>query len=165
MAHFTKGIGLLASLPEGDTRDKRELEFQLAFAVPLIALHGFGSEQVEACATRARELIDKGADDRTRFLAYRFVWNSSLMRRPVPQAIALARTLMDLAQGGNDATQLAIAHRALGFSIQIAGRLAKAISSFQMALLFLTASRTASLRPMASTQGWCAAPTGRKLAV
>jgi hypothetical protein len=48
------------------------------------------------------------------------------MRRPVPQAIALARTLMDLAQGGNDAAQLAIAHRALGFSIQIAGRLAKA---------------------------------------
>jgi tetratricopeptide (TPR) repeat protein len=126
VAHFTKGIGLLASLPEGDTRDKRELEFQLAFAVPLIALHGFGSEQVEACATRARELIDKGVDDRTRFLAYRFVWNSSLMRRPVPQAIALARTLMDLAQGGNDAAQLAIAHRALGFSIQIAGRLAEA---------------------------------------
>jgi predicted ATPase len=37
VAHFTKGIGLLASLPEGDTRDKRELEFQLAFALDSVA--------------------------------------------------------------------------------------------------------------------------------
>ena len=126
MAHFTKGIGLLASLSEGDTRDKRELEFQLAFAVPLIALHGFGSEQVEACATKARELIDKGADDRTRFLAYRFVWNSCLLRRPLPQTVALAQTLMDLVRLDKDAARLAIAHRALGYSTHLTGMQAEA---------------------------------------
>ena len=125
-AHFTKGLELLSGLPAIDERDRRELDFQLAFAVPLIAMHGFGSEQVEVCARRARDLADKAGDNRSQFLAHRFVWNSCLLRRPVPEAVALARTLMDLARKDNEPARLTIAHRALGFSTQIAGALAEA---------------------------------------
>ena len=116
VAHFAKGIALLAALPDSEARHQRELEFQLALMVPLVAMHGFGSDEVEVCAKRARDLSDRCGDAHSRFAAYRFVWNSCLLRRPLAQTVALARTLMDLAREDNDAARLAIAHRALGRS-------------------------------------------------
>jgi len=121
VAHFTKGMELLAALPDSEARDRRELEFQLALVVPLVAMHGFGSDEVEICAKRAKDLSDRCGDARSRFAAYRFVWNSCLLRRPLAQTVALARTLMDLARQDGDAARLAIAHRALGRSTHIAG--------------------------------------------
>ena len=121
VAHFTKGMELLAALPDSEARDRRELEFQLALVVPLVAMHGFGSDEVEICAKRAKDLSDRCGDPRSRFAAYRFVWNSCLLRRPLAQTVALARTLMDLARQDGDAARLAIAHRALGRSTHIAG--------------------------------------------
>jgi class 3 adenylate cyclase len=121
VAHFTKGLELLAALPDGEARDRRELELQLALVVSLVAMHGFGSEKVEVCAKRAKDLSDRCGDAHSRFAAYRFVWNSCLLRRPLAQTVALARTLMDLAREDNHPARLAIAHRALGRSTHIAG--------------------------------------------
>jgi predicted ATPase len=126
VAHFTKGMELLVALPDSEARDRRELEFQLALEVPLIAMHGFGSDEVEVCAKRAKDLSDRCGDAHSRFAAYRFVWNSCLLRRPLTQTVALARTLMDLAREDNDAARLAIAHRALGRSTHITGMQADA---------------------------------------
>jgi len=109
VAHFTKGIELLSSLPDSEARNRRELEFQLALVVPLVAMHGVGSDEVEVCAKRAKDLADRCGDAHSRFAAYRFVWNSSLLRRPLAQTVALARTLMDLAREDDDAARLAIA--------------------------------------------------------
>jgi predicted ATPase len=38
--HLTKGIELLATLPNNSARDEEEINCQLALAVPLIAMHG-----------------------------------------------------------------------------------------------------------------------------
>ena len=126
VAHFTKGMELLAGLSDTEARDRRELEFQLALVIPLIAMHGFGSDEVEVCANRARDLSDRCGNARTRFVAYRFVWNSCLLRRPLPQTVALAQTLMDLVRLDKDAARLAIAHRALGYSTHLTGMQAEA---------------------------------------
>ena len=58
-AHFESALDLLGKLPPSRQRDERELELTLALAVPLIAVHGFGSLRVEECALRAKELSDK----------------------------------------------------------------------------------------------------------
>jgi class 3 adenylate cyclase len=121
LAHLSNGIALLGALPEGRVRDEREIDFQLAQAVSLIAMHGYGSESVEVCATRLRELSDGLGEHPTRFAVYRVVWNSCLLRRPVPQSVSLARELMSLAHTANNPSRLAIAHRALGYSLHIAG--------------------------------------------
>jgi hypothetical protein len=126
VTHFTKGMELLAALPGSEVRDRRELEFQLALVVPLIAMHGFGSDEVQVCAKRAKDLSDRCGDARSRFAAYRFVWNSCLLRRPLTQTVALAQMLMDLARDDNDTARLAIAHRALGYSRHITGMQAHA---------------------------------------
>ena len=120
--HFENAINLLATSPRGN-HDERELEIMLASAVPLIAVHGFGSSRVEHCALRAKELAEKSNDSPNRFAALRLAWNSCLMRQPVPKTLAMAQDLMALADSGNDPAKLAVAHRALGYSLFIAGEL------------------------------------------
>jgi hypothetical protein len=124
--HLTKGIELLAMLPKNSARDEQEINCQLALAVPLIAMHGYGSAPVEDCATRARKLSDGLGEHKSRFAVYRVVWNSCLLRRPVPQSVDLAQNLMTFARETNDTARLAIAHRALGYSMQVAGATAQA---------------------------------------
>jgi predicted ATPase len=103
-----------------------EADVRLALCVPLIALHGYGSSAVEACAGRAKVLCDALGDPRRRFAANRAVWNASLMRHPVPQTLGFARELMSLAQTIDDPPRLALAHRALGTSLKLGGELAAA---------------------------------------
>jgi hypothetical protein len=121
-AHLTKAIELLQTLPEGRSRNEQEVDLRLALAVPLTRLHGYGSEAVEACASRARQLCDDSGDHAVRFAAYRLAWNSCVMRQPAPRALALARELMAFARAGGDTPRLAVAQRALAFSLFITGQ-------------------------------------------
>ena len=125
-AHFHCAVDLLGILPPSRQRDERELELTLALAVPLIAVHGFGSADVEQCALGAKALSDKLQDSPSRFAAQRLAWNSCLMRQPVPKTVALARDLFDSAKGQRDPAKLAVAHRALGYSLLMAGQLRQA---------------------------------------
>jgi hypothetical protein len=43
------------------------------------------------------------------------------MRQPVPETVALARVLVGMADRDNEPAKLAIAHRALGYSLLIGG--------------------------------------------
>jgi predicted ATPase len=55
-AHLTRGLELLAYLPEGPERTQLELSLQTALGTTLIATHGYASPQVERAFVRAREL-------------------------------------------------------------------------------------------------------------
>jgi class 3 adenylate cyclase len=124
--HFGSALDLLDKLPPSQQRDDRKLELTLALAVPLIAIHGFGSSRVEECSLRAKELSDKLPHSSHRFAAQRVAWNSCLMRQPVPKTVALARDLVRLADADNSPAKLAVSRRALGYSMLIAGELRQA---------------------------------------
>ena len=126
VGHFGCALDLVGKLPPSHQRDERELELTLALAVSLIAVHGFGSIRVEECAVRAKELSDKLSGSQNRFAAQRVAWNSSLMRQPVPRTAALARDLVGLAEEDGNPAKLAVAHRALGYSLLIAGEFREA---------------------------------------
>jgi AAA ATPase-like protein len=125
-AYLARALGLIASLPPSLSSAEVEADVRLALCTPLIALHGYGSSAVEACASRAKALCDDLGDPRRRFAANRVVWNASLMRQPVPQTLEHARELMSLARTINDPPRLALAHRALGTSLKLAGELPQA---------------------------------------
>jgi class 3 adenylate cyclase len=129
-AHFTKAIELLQNLPESRSRNEQEVDLRLALAVPLTRLHGYGSEAVETCALRAKQLCDGLDDHPARFTAYRLMWNSCFMRQPIPRTVALARELMVLAREGYDPARFALAHRALATSLFMAGSLSEADTLF-----------------------------------
>jgi hypothetical protein len=124
--HFGWALDLLRRLPPSARRDDQELELRLALSVPLIAVYGFGSQRVEECALRAKELSDKLHGSRSQFVAQRLAWNSCLMRQPVPKTVALARVLIGLADREKEPAKFAIAHRALGYSLLIAGEFQEA---------------------------------------
>jgi class 3 adenylate cyclase/predicted ATPase len=128
IAHFSGALELLGAFPEGDARDRRELELRLALTVPLIAVHGFGSIEVERCARRAKEIAARLGDPEHRFTATRAVWNSSLLRHPVPETLALSAELPPLAEATGNPVQLAMAYRARGYSLYIACQLEAALS-------------------------------------
>jgi class 3 adenylate cyclase/tetratricopeptide (TPR) repeat protein len=126
VGHFGCALDLLANLPPDLHRDERELELRLALAVPLIAVHGFGSTRVEDCAVKGKDLSDKLYGSQSRFAAQRVAWNSSLMRQPVPRTLVLAKDLVALAEEDGNPAKLAVAHRALGYSLLIAGEFREA---------------------------------------
>jgi DNA-binding winged helix-turn-helix (wHTH) protein/tetratricopeptide (TPR) repeat protein len=125
-AYLTRALDLVTGLPRSRASLEVEADLRLALCVALIALHGYGSSAVEACASRARALCEELGEPRRRFAAHRVVWNASLMRHPVPQTLAHARELMSLARTIDDPPRLALAHRALGTSLKLAGELPEA---------------------------------------
>jgi len=126
IGHFQRALDLLGKLDPSPQRDRREADLRLAQVVPMIAVHGFGSPLVEACASRARDLGATLADWPGRFAAHRVVWNSCLMRQPVPRTVELARELYSLANENDDVVRRAIACRALGYTLFIAGEQSEA---------------------------------------
>jgi class 3 adenylate cyclase/tetratricopeptide (TPR) repeat protein len=125
-AHFASALNLLGTLPAGEQRDAQELDLTLSLAVPLIAVHGFGSSRVEECALRAKVLSDRLTGSPSRFAARRLAWNSCLLRQPLPKTVELARDLATLADEDKSPAKLAVARRSLGYSLLMLGRLREA---------------------------------------
>src|SRR5215470_17543328 len=84
-------------------RPSRDLAaLRLAQVVPLSAIHGVGSQAVEACAARVEALADRLADWPGALAARKVVWHTCLMRQPVPRALALGHELLSLAERSGD---------------------------------------------------------------
>ncbi|XUJ33505.1 hypothetical protein ACQ5SK_38020 [Bradyrhizobium japonicum] len=62
IAHLRKGIEVLAHLPDGARKDRRELDFQFALGPCLIATQGPASPHAVAIFVRARELCQRLVD-------------------------------------------------------------------------------------------------------
>jgi hypothetical protein len=56
LAHFTRGLALLQTLPPTSDRDRQELSLQIALFTPLAAVKGYGTPEVGRAYARAREL-------------------------------------------------------------------------------------------------------------
>ena len=125
-AYLLRALDLIASLPNGHERDGLEAEVRITLCVPLRAIHGYGSIAVESCALQATALANALPDFPSRFAANRIAWNVGLMRHPVPLALERSQELMDLARASKDPAKLALAHRALGTSLKLAGKFPQA---------------------------------------
>jgi hypothetical protein len=117
IGHFERALELVEAVPPGAKRDRLEAELRLVQVVPLDAIHGFQSQLVEACVARANALGDRLPDWAGRFAVHRMVWNSCLVRQPVPRTLVLARDLLSLAEAERRSGAHSIACRALGFSL------------------------------------------------
>ena len=59
IAQLTKGLELLASLPDGASRQRQELELQIALGRALIATQGYAAPAVGETYARARALCER----------------------------------------------------------------------------------------------------------
>jgi predicted ATPase len=71
VAHLSKGLGLLKTLPESSERTRQELMLQMALASPLMVTKGYAAPELEHVYTRARELCQQVGETPERFQVLR----------------------------------------------------------------------------------------------
>ncbi len=97
IAHLTKGLELIASLPELSERISLEIDFRLALGIPLTARQGYGSVEAQAAYTRAKELCAGAGETPELFRSLMGLWVYHHVRPDLETASELSRELFNLA--------------------------------------------------------------------
>jgi DNA-binding winged helix-turn-helix (wHTH) protein/predicted ATPase len=121
IVHLTQGLGVIERLPHTDDRDRRELEFETALGLPLMALRGFAAPEVERAYTRARALCEATGDTQHLPSIVWGLWMWHAVRGWAVDARRLADQLMDLAH--REPPVAVLAHVAQGLTRYSMGEL------------------------------------------
>ena len=114
IAHFTKALEILSSLPENAERTQNELELLLAIGPSLIAIKGYAARAVEQNYLRARTLCQQTRDRTELFHVLWGLWGLYVVRANHQEARDVARELLKLADGGQDTIYQMESHLTLG---------------------------------------------------
>jgi predicted ATPase len=139
-SHLTRGLALLATLPETPARAPRELALQLALGLALIAIKGAAAPEVEQTYTRARALCAHVGETPQLFPALRGLWLVAYNRGAWPTARELGEQLHRLAQHTADPTHRLEAHCALGITLYYLGDYATARTHCEQGIACLTST-------------------------
>ena len=112
--HIQKGLEMINRLPDCVERSKRELELQIALAVPLTSVEGYASPDVQQTYTRARELCLEIGDTPQLFPSLYGMWRFYLLRADYSVAQELSQQLIDIAQKTQDPVFCSAAPRSIG---------------------------------------------------
>jgi class 3 adenylate cyclase/tetratricopeptide (TPR) repeat protein len=113
IAHLSKGLDVLAQLPESSARRGREVDLLLALGVSLAATKGRGSVEAMATYARAQELCDRlGGEPARLFPALRGLWTAYRSRGQIHKAREFADRLLAIAKGSGDPSLLLEAYHA-----------------------------------------------------
>ena len=111
LAHLSKGLNLLAGLPETPDRHGREIELLIALGIPLAAAKGRGSAETMDAYRRATELCTRlGGETSQLFPALRGLWTGYRARGQMRTARDLADQLVAIARRSGDQSLLLEAH-------------------------------------------------------
>jgi predicted ATPase len=126
IAHFTKGLELLKTLPDTPERTRQELELYLALGTAVQATKGYAALEVEHAYTRARELCRQLGETPQLFPVLRGLWGLHFLRGELRAARELGEQLLTFAHQTQDPTLLIEAHYALGATLSFWGDLTAA---------------------------------------
>jgi predicted ATPase len=102
VAHLTKGLEVLQTLPDTTERTQQELDVQITLGQALTVTKGYAAPEVEHTYARARELCQQIGETPQLFPVLRGLWNFYLIRRELWTARELAEQLISLAQRAQD---------------------------------------------------------------
>lgn len=100
--HVAAGMAEVRNLPPASARDLRELELQMALGSALMATRGYGTLEVEACFSRARELCRRIGETPHLFPIMRGLYVNDLLKGNMGPAEEHARQLERLAVSEGD---------------------------------------------------------------
>jgi DNA-binding winged helix-turn-helix (wHTH) protein/predicted ATPase len=123
---LTRGLELARTLPDAGERAARELELQVALAVPLMMTRGYTASEVRVAYERARELCRQIGDTPHLFpvvvgLSRFYYGRSSIARKN-----ASAGELLRLARRSRDPSCLLVAHMMQAGNLFFQGKFARA---------------------------------------
>jgi predicted ATPase len=126
IAHLTKGLELLKTVPDTPARVQHELRLQIALGMPLITTKGYGAPEVENVYTRARELCGHVGDSSELFGTLLGLCRVYTTRAELQTGVELAERCFRLAQRAQSHDLLLEAHYALALTSFCIGHLARA---------------------------------------
>ena len=129
IAHLSKGLDLVQTLPDAAERLDEELALRLAIGGPLIATKGIAAPEVERTYSRASALCEQLGRSAELFPVLRGLWNCYFVRGELQRAHELAERLVVLAEEQGAPLRRALARRALGTSLFYFGRFADAAAA------------------------------------
>ena len=126
LSHLTRGIEVLAALPDTAERTQHELSLQTTLGSALMAVKGQGAAEVGQAYARARELCRQVGETPQLFPVLFGLWRFYLLRAEYQTARDLAEQCLSLAQRVHDPALLLEAHFAFGVSLLWLGEVAPA---------------------------------------
>jgi len=136
IAHLSKGLELIKSVPETPRLISEELRLQIALTEPLTATRGYtASEVLEACS-RAMELYRQIGESPHLFAVLGRLFSVYYNRGELELAHELARHMLRLAERQQDPVLLLWGHYVVGFTLASQGALKRARSHLEQSLAF-----------------------------
>lgn len=134
IAHFTKALGLLATLPGGPARTEREVGLLIELGSALMAGKGYAAPEVEKAFARAGELCATLGETSKMFPALWGLGSYYVVRGPLDLGRQLSEQLLRLAERVADPDQLLEAHRRLGLCLFLQGEMSAARQHLDQAI-------------------------------
>lgn len=116
IAHLTRGLELLTTLPHTSERHHLELQMHTTLGPALMAVKGQRAPDVERIYTRARELCQQVGESQQLFTVLMGLWRFHIARKAFQTAREIAEQLLHLAHRLRDPAFLLEAHQAMGIS-------------------------------------------------
>src|SRR5262249_34908056 len=125
-AHLTKGLEMLATLPDTPERTRQELDLQITLGPALMIIKGWAAPEVERVYNRAHALCQHVGETSQLYPTLGGLWLFYIGRGEVRTSRELGEQLLTLAQRAQDPALLVEAYHALGPSLFWLGELAAA---------------------------------------
>jgi adenylate cyclase len=126
VAHLSRAIELLETLPETPERARQELDLQIALGIPLYSVQGQSAPEVGRTYERALELCEQVDDRQQRFGALVGLRRFHFVRGELQVARELAEQMLTLGRQANDPFLLAFSHLAMGATLYWLGEFPQA---------------------------------------
>src|SRR5262249_20294249 len=134
IAHLTKGLEVLSTLPDTPERTQHELDFQLTLGPALIATKGSAVPEVERTYARARELCQQVGETPQLLPVLWGLWRFYAQRGELRTALELGEQVLTLAQHVQDPILLLQGHHAVGPTLFYLGELVSARAHLEQGL-------------------------------
>ena len=134
IAHLSKGLDLVQTLPDTPQRLEEELALLVAIGGPLIAKKGYPAPEVERTYSRAWTLCDQLGRSSELFPVLRGLWNCHQGRGELRQVYELAERLVVLGDEQGTPVRRALARRTQGTALFLLGRFADATAPLNEAI-------------------------------
>ena len=133
VAHLSKALAILETLPESPERSRNELDLLTKMGPALFATRGSTSE-VEAHHRRAFELAQELGESLQKFAALQGLWFLHHYRSEHQKSKIVAEQMVELARDQHDSMPFISSHRSLGYSLHVLGELDRARSELELVI-------------------------------
>jgi class 3 adenylate cyclase len=128
-ASYNRALQLLNDMPQSAVRDDMELQLCMAIAEPLIAIRGAGSRKLAHLAERAHELCVTTSNTHHQTAVQYLKWTVMHSSSEMAGLHVVAAAIRQISEPNDEVVNL-LAHRAMGFTCMIQGKLEKAHEEF-----------------------------------